>query len=92
MAIDTKSKRLSIANVSMPFRGVVTEPDGTIDWGDRLAIGYLYARSLGDVVTIDCIRVSQMWIDTAEATCLAAAGEADADIDVPNGQMTIEVF
>ena len=42
MAIDTKTKRLSIMNLGCPWRGLLPEPDGTIDQADRQQFLYLY--------------------------------------------------
>jgi hypothetical protein len=42
MAIDSQNKRMSIINISLPFRGLLPIPDGTVGQGDRYQLLNLY--------------------------------------------------
>ena len=42
MAIDTAAKRLSMMNTTLPWRGVMVKPSGTVDAAERAAFMYLY--------------------------------------------------
>jgi hypothetical protein len=43
MALDTASKRASVASVARPWRPTALFPDGTISVGDRAHIGWNYS-------------------------------------------------
>jgi len=43
MAVDTALKRFSIMNVSLPWRGIISPPDGTIGVADRQVYEYYYS-------------------------------------------------
>ena len=45
--MDSRDKRASAVNVSMPWRGLYPEP-GTLDADDRPQIAFLYRMSAGE--------------------------------------------
>lgn len=55
MALDTRNKRSSAINVSIPWRGQLPDPNGSINQADRQQVGLHYsgilAASPGGVVT-----------------------------------------
>ena len=42
MAIDTRDKRSSAIHVSLPWRGLLPLPDGSLNQGDRQHTAYMY--------------------------------------------------
>lgn len=50
MAIDTQTERLSLINLSLPWRGLSFEPDGSIDQEERQSVLYYYAGILFSTV------------------------------------------
>lgn len=46
MALDTRNKRSSAIGVSLPWRNMLPDPDGTTTQADRQAVAYLYAGIL----------------------------------------------
>jgi hypothetical protein len=43
MALDTRNKRSSAVNISLPWRALLPEPDGTIGQDNRFALAFFYA-------------------------------------------------
>lgn len=52
MAIDTKTKKLSVLNAGNPWPGPLFEPDGTIETGDKQHVLNLYSG-----ITVESVRV-----------------------------------
>lgn len=46
MAIDTRNERASAMNVASPWRGLLPNPDATIDQADRQQSTFMYAGIL----------------------------------------------
>lgn len=42
MALDTRDKRASAVHVSLPWRGVLPAPDGSVGGADRQQSAFLY--------------------------------------------------
>lgn len=42
MAIDTRDKRSSAVNITLPWRGLYPAPDGALDQADRQHVALLY--------------------------------------------------
>lgn len=57
MSVDTRNKRSSATQVTLPWRGMLPVPNGAIDAGDRQQTGFMYRTSGpgpggGDAATI----------------------------------------
>ena len=53
MAVDTRNKRASAISIGLPWRGLLPEPDGTIDQADRQQVALVYVGILaGEPVVI----------------------------------------
>lgn len=46
MAVDTRNKRASAISTTLPWRGLLPAPDGTIDEYDRQQVAFVYAGIL----------------------------------------------
>jgi hypothetical protein len=42
VALDTANKRASAIDVTIPWRGMLPFPDGTLDLGDKYQVGLMY--------------------------------------------------
>ena len=85
MAIDTRDKRSSASDASLPWRGLLPLPDGSLDQGDRQHAADMYSGILASVVVLwtDVSASADTWTDvTADSgvwTDVAASSDTWTD-------------
>jgi hypothetical protein len=93
MAVDTRNKRASVVNVSLPWRGIWPTPDGTIDRQDRsealgLYDGISFVASTAGVLSVTEGADASSFAGTVKISGTLARTEG-ADVAALTGQVKI---
>ena len=82
MAIDTRAKRVSIMNRTMPWRGLLPVPSGSFSAGDRAQLLYKYSQTWTGVVASLGIKIISLLMEGALQMELGMEGALDLTLEM----------
>lgn len=81
MAVDTRNKRSSAIGVSLPWRGMLPDPDGSVDTEDRPHVVWLYSGIEAVEITVPTVSVIA-FVDSGRAMPVLVRGSVSCPVHV----------